>query len=61
MSQIIPADVNLKNINQTNNEWKNIENQKGYPVPQGNMEMMKYLTRDKQLSLLYAYNEVMKT
>jgi hypothetical protein len=39
-------------------EWKVIEKKKEYPVPQGNMPMIKFLKTEKQNSLISSYNNV---
>ena len=62
MSDLIPATLDPTTfIQPINYGWKQLENEKGYPVPQGKMPMMQSLTQDKQLSLLLAYNQVLKT
>ncbi len=61
MSDLIPANLDAATfIQPINVGWNRIQNEKGYPVPQGKMPMMQSLVPKKQHSLLLAYNEVMK-
>jgi hypothetical protein len=56
-----PANLNGQIfIQPLDKNWKLLEKEKGIPVPQGNLPMMKFLKPEKQFSLLRAYNDVMK-
>lgn len=53
-----PYDNSQLYLTPISNGWKELENKKKNPTPQGNLPMIKFLKTYKQESLLRAYNNV---
>jgi hypothetical protein len=62
MSELKPYEDNSYiYLAKVSNDWKNTDTTKNCPLPQGNMPMINFLSKEKQESLIKSYSSICST